>query len=102
MPDSILPAFARPVYAELRKLFRVADVQHATSVALHVYRIVHWIGDDHRSRGAAIIQVRNPADIIPGFRIVWHSSAPRHRLRPGVVRRQAQLDVSAVALQQTL
>src|ERR1700676_2990217 len=83
-------------------LFRIADIQHAPRIALHVDRLMHRVAKDVRPRFAATaVQVRDPANIVLRFPEMRNTGAARHRPRASVVGRQAQADVAARAIQQS-
>src|ERR1700687_4602396 len=83
-------------------LFRIADIQHAPRIALHVDRLMHRVAKDVRPRFAATaVQVRDPANIVLRFPEMRNTRAARHRPRASVVGRQAQAAVAAIAIQQS-
>ena len=99
--------FYRPVidiyFAVMTPLLRGSPVLfHAASIALHPHWVVYRIANDKRTWRAAVIQVRDPAHIVSRFRKTRDPGTPRYCRRAGIVCRQTQLDIAAIALQQSL
>src|SRR5579883_1883796 len=86
-----------------KALVGVADIKHAARISLHAHRIVDHVAYDAGPRlTSAVVQIGDPPDIVLRLGEAGNTGTPGHRARPGVVRRQAQLDVAPVTLQQTL
>src|SRR5579885_1899505 len=86
-----------------KALVGVADIKHAARISLHAHRIVDHVAYDAGPRlTSAVVQIGDPPDIVLRLGEAGNTGTPGHRARPGVVRRQAQLDVAPVSLQQTL
>src|ERR1700688_3355390 len=67
-------------------LFRIADIQHAPRIALHVDRLMHRVAKDVRPRFAAtVVQIRDPANVVLRFPEMRNARAARHRSRTSVV-----------------
>src|SRR5215471_11395647 len=84
-------------------LVGVADIKYPARISFYPHGIVYDVADHTRPWiGPAVIEFGDTAHIVQGFRITRNAGAARYRARPGVVSRQAELDVAAVALQQLL
>src|SRR6202521_4255151 len=67
-------------------LFRIADIQHAPRIALHVDRLMHRVAKDVRPGFAAtVIQIRDPANVVLRFPEMRNARAARHRSGTSVV-----------------
>src|SRR6478672_11332896 len=86
-----------------KTLVGVADIKYAARIPLHANGIVYYVPDHARTGlSAAVIDLSNSPYVILRFSESRNSRTARHRARPSVVGRQAQLDVSAIAFQQAL
>src|SRR5208282_3984816 len=47
------------------------------------------------------VRILHPLNVIPSFAIGWHTMSPVHRSLSSIVRRQGQVEVAIVALQQS-
>src|ERR1039458_9159382 len=88
----------RSRYHTRRRLFRIADVQHAPSIPLYVDRLVHRVAEN--GFAAAVVQVRDPANVVLRFPEMRNPRAARHRSRTSVIGCQTEANVAAVAIQQ--
>src|SRR5258708_12637973 len=93
----------RPRYhGERWRSFRVADVQHAPSIALHVDRRMHRVAKNVRPRfAAAVVQVRDPSNIVLRFPVSRNASAARPRSRTSVIASHPKPDPPPPPLQQS-
>src|ERR1700687_5011987 len=83
-----------------RMLFRMADGQHAPSIPLHVDRFMYRVAENVRARfAAAVVQIRDPANVVLRFPEMRNARAARHRSRTSVIGCQTEADVAAVTIQ---
>ena len=85
-------------------LVGIGHHEDAALIALHPHRIMHR--RQHRARTqyaiSAIVKLGDSLHVALGLREMRHSSAARYRPCTRVVSREAQLDVAAIALHESL
>src|SRR5271154_3285097 len=91
----------QPAMQSCGLLFRVAEVQDAPVIALHMHGIMHSAPDHMGAGSAALVQAGNTANIVLRLPEMRNPRAARDRARTGVISRQTQAHVAAIAVQQS-